>query len=159
MSSGGQECYNGTASVWTQTRELLVGQQAFGVQAGEHRHCRRTPRVVEESGYLAIALLDEIEESFVARVSTHGAVLNNSFDLAEHSITAPLQGERMHGAQQFPVGFLNCVLHRAIDSAQIESCLTGDAAGDHYPTDKFARRCPRNSLFANSESLPGTRPG
>src|SRR3984893_4600009 len=70
----------------------------------------RAPRIVEETRYLPITLLDNPEDLEVARMVTLRAIARDAVDLGKDTLAKAFERERMHAPQHFPVRFLN-LLH------------------------------------------------
>ena len=67
----------------------------------------RAPRVVEETRYLPITLLDNPEDLEVARMVTLRAIARDAVDLGKDTLAETFERERMHAPQHFPIRFFN----------------------------------------------------
>src|SRR5580692_10883894 len=67
----------------------------------------RAPRILEETRYLPITLLDNPEDLEVARMVTRRAIARDAVDLRKDTLAEAFERERMHAPQHFPIRFLN----------------------------------------------------
>src|SRR5208283_195367 len=67
----------------------------------------RAPRIVEETRYLPITLLDNPEDLEVARMVTLRAIARDAVDLGKDTRAEAFERERIHAPQLFPIRFLN----------------------------------------------------
>src|ERR1700739_2383496 len=67
----------------------------------------RAPRIVEETRYLPITLLDNPEDLEAARMVTLRAIARDAIDLAKDTLAEAFERERMYTPQHFPIIFLN----------------------------------------------------
>src|SRR5580658_1491863 len=70
----------------------------------------RAARIVEQTRYLPITLLDNPEDLEVARMVTLRAIARDTVDLNKDTLAEAFERERVHVPQHFPIRFLN-LLH------------------------------------------------
>ena len=93
----------------------------------------RAPRVVEETRYLPITLLDNPEDLEVARMVTLRAIARDAVDLGKDTLAEAFERERMHAPQHFPIRFLN--LPQWVPAQWGSASVTREAAACVDPRD------------------------
>ena len=82
----------------------------------------RATRIVKETRYFPITLLDNPEDLEVARMVTLRAIARDAVDLGKDALAEALEYKRMHAPQHFPIRFLD-LPHRGSASVTREAAV------------------------------------